>query len=58
MAKSYISVSGNTETSIYGRVNTGEEYNTRSSSTLIPKSIRICNTHATDSVTIDLKITQ
>ena len=56
MAKNYISVAGTTESYIYSRINTGEEYNTNSEELQI-KSIRICNTHATDSVTIDLKLT-
>ena len=57
MAKSYISVAGNTETMIYSEQVQGEE---NYSSNYVSKieSIRICNTHATDSVSIDLAIHQ
>ena len=63
MAKAYISVAGNTETIIYDRILLGSEeliiqsaenYSDNYTSSI--KSIRICNTHATDSVSIDLAI--
>ena len=55
MAKNYISVSGTTETLIYSRKSSREEYDSNSKWAI--KSIRICNTHDADPVTINLKIT-
>ena len=66
MAKVYTSIAGNEESKIYSEevlIQGRDDYSSSSSvspsSYVYPiKSIRICNTHATDSVSIDLAVHQ